>query len=306
VTSAQGDVTLGQDEEIVHLNGGWLPRGEARVPVDDRGFVFGDGVYELTPAYGGRFLRFERHLERLRFGLQELTIDFDPAGVEELHHEILRRNGLTDAPMATVYLQVTRGAAPRTHHFPPSDTAATVYAFAKRFERTPADVWARGFEAVTHPDRRWGRVDIKTLQLLPNVLAQQAALDAGAGDALMVRDGIVLEGALSNLFVVFGRTIRTHPTSNQILPGITRELILEIAREEGHEVEERPTPIEHLVGATEVFMTGTTSEVKPIIRVDGRSVADGRVGPVTTDLHRAFMERVRQECGVPTTAFVSG
>jgi len=259
----------------------------------------------MTPAYGGRFLRLQRHLDRLRFGLEELEIDFDLSGVEELHHEILRRNGLTDAPMATVYLQVTRGVAPRAHHFPPRSTAATVYAFAKRFARTSADVWARGFEAVTHPDRRWGRVDIKTLQLLPNALAQQAARAAGAGDALMVRDGIVLEGALSNLFIVFGRTIRTHPTSNQILPGITRELILEISREEGYEVEERSTPIEHLSHASEVFMTGTTTEVKPIVRIDGQPVADGRVGPVTTDLHRAFMERVRRECGVPATALGS-
>jgi len=302
---ALDEVTPGQGGDIVHLNGAWFPRGEARVAVDDRGFVFGDGVYEMTPAYGGRFLRFERHLERLRSGLRELAIDFDPSGVEELHHEILRRNGLTDAPMATVYLQVTRGVAPRAHHFPPSDTVATVYAFAKRFERTPADVWARGFEAVTHPDRRWGRVDIKTLQLLPNVMAQQAARAAGAGDALMVRDGIVLEGALSNLFMVFGRTIRTHPTSNQILPGITRELILEIAREEGYEVEERPTPIEQLADASEVFMTGTTSEVKPIVRVDGRPVADGLVGPVATGLHRVYMERVCRECELPATTFGS-
>jgi len=305
VISAQGDGSSGQGEDIVHLNGAWLHRSEARVPVDDRGFVFGDGVYEMTPAYGGTFLRLDRHLERLRFGLRELAIDFDPSGVEELHHEILRRNGLTDAPMATVYLQITRGVAPRAHHFPASDTAATIYAFAKRFQRTPEDTWAHGFEAVTHPDRRWGRVDIKTLQLLPNALAQQAARAAGAGDALMVRDGIVLEGALSNLFLVFGRTIRTHPTSNQILPGITREIILEIAREEGYEVEERPTPIEHLVDASEVFMTGTTSEVKPIVRVDGRPVADGRVGLVATDLHRAFMERVRRECGLAAAEVVS-
>lgn len=299
------DGTSGQGADIVHLNGAWLPRNQALVPVDDRGFVFGDGVYEMTPAYDGRFLRLRRHLERLRFGLEELEIDFDLSGVEELHHEILRRNGLTEVPMATVYLQVTRGVAPRAHHFPPSDTAATVYAFAKRFERTAEDVWTRGFEAVTYPDRRWGRVDIKTLQLLPNAMAQQAARTAGAGDALLVRDGIVLEGALSNLFVVFGGTIRTHPTSNQILPGITRELVLEIAGEEGYELEERPTPIERLKDASEVFMTGTTTEVKPIVRIDGRTVADGQVGPVTTSLHRAFMERVRRECGVPVTAIGS-
>ncbi len=286
-----------QDEDLVCLNGEFLPRGEARIPVDDRGFVFGDGVYEMTPAYGGRFLRLERHLERLRFGLSELGIGWDVSAAEEIHHELLRRNGLATAPMATVYLQVTRGVAPRAHHFPPEGTPPTLYAFAKPFQRTPTEVWAEGFSAITCPDRRWGRADIKTLQLLPNAMAQQAARAAGAGDALMVRDGLLVEGALSNLFLVFGEVVRTHPTSNQILPGITRELVLEVAREEGYVVEERPTPIERLPEVTEAFLTGTTTEVKPLVRIDGRSVGSGTVGPVARRLHRAFLERVTRECG---------
>jgi D-alanine transaminase len=282
---------------IVFLNGEYLPHAEARISVDDRGFLFGDGVYEMTPAYGGSFLRLGRHLDRLRFGLRELGIDFDPSGVETIHRELLERNGLEEAPMSTVYLQVTRGEALRAHHFPPPGTRPTVFAFGKGFQRLTPEEWERGSEAVTHPDRRWGRVDIKTLQLLPNAMAQQAAKAAGASDAIMIRDGLAVEGALSNLFLIFGETVRTHPTSNQILPGITRELVLELAREEGIEVEEKPTPVEALAEVTEVFLTGTTTEVKPVVRVDGRAVAGGAPGPVTRRLQRAFVERVARECG---------
>jgi D-alanine transaminase len=145
-------------------------------------------------------------------------------------------------------------------------------------------------------------VDIKTLQLLPNALAQQAARVGGVSDAILVRDGIALEGALNNLFVVFGRRLRTHPTSNQILPGITRAAVIEIAREEGFEVDERATSIEALREATEVFLTGTTTEVRPIVQIDGRPVGSGRVGPVTSALSRAFLARVAEECGIETAA----
>lgn len=288
--------------DIVYLNGEFLPRTAAQVSVDDRGFLFGDGVYEMTPAYGGRFFRLDRHLDRLRFGLGELSISFDVSKVEALHHELLERNGLGDVEMSAVYLQVTRGEAPRAHHFPPEGTPATAYAFAKGFQRPSRADWEKGVAAVTHPDRRWGRVDIKTLQLLPNAIAQQAARTAGVSDAILVRDGIALEGALNNLFVVFGRSVRTHPTSNQILPGITRDAVLEIAREEGFEVEERATPIEALREASEVFLTGTTTEVRPIVLIDDRPVGDGRVGTVTTALSNAFLARVSEECGVTSAA----
>lgn len=285
--------------DIVYLNGAYRPRAEAMIPVDDRGFLFGDGVYEMTPAYGGRFFRLDRHLRRLASGLGELRIDHDLEGIEAVHHELLRRNDLGGSALSGVYIQITRGAAPRAHHFPPAGTAPTVFAFAKGFQRPARTEWEKGVEAITHPDRRWGRVDVKTLQLLPNAMAQQAAREAGVSDVVLVRDGMALEGALNNLFVVFGRTVRTHPTSNQILPGITREAVIEIAREEGYEVEERPTPVEALARASEVFLTGTTTEVRPIVRIDGRPVGTGAVGPVTTALQGAFLAKVARECGVP-------
>ncbi len=283
---------------IVFLNGEYLPLEEARVPVEDRGFLFGDGVYEVTPAYGGRLLAFHRHLARLRKGVAETLMEFDTSGVEAVHGELLERNELTEAPMSLVYLQVTRGAAPRTHHFPPEGTPPTVYAYAKAFQRPDPASWEVGYGAITYPDRRWGRCDLKTLQLLPCVLGQEAAKRAGETDAILVRDGIALEGTHNNVFFVFGETIRTHPTSNQILPGITRELVLEVARDRGYRVEERPTPVEELPQASECFFTGTTTEVRPTVRIDGKPVGNGKVGPVVRDLHTAFLERVERECGV--------
>jgi len=278
--------------DIVFLNDEYLPRDDAFVSVDDRGFMFGDGVYEFTPVYGGHFLRMGSRLDRLRAGLRELRIDYDVGVVEEIYHELLGQNGLAEEPMAVVYLQVTRGPAPRTHAFPPAGTNPTVYAYAGPFCRPPHSEWEKGTTAVTFPDFRWGRVDIKTLQLLPNVLAQEAAQRAGVGEAILVRDGIALEGARSNLFVVLDGIIRTHPASNQILSGISRELVLDLARERRYEIQEGPTPVEKLWQASEVFLTGSSSEVCPIVRIDGTEIGPGTVGPITGDLYDAFIRSV--------------
>lgn len=288
---------------IVYLNGNYLPMEEATVSVNDRGFLFSDGVYEVTPAYRGRFFLMDRHRDRLLRGLCELRIDADPSGLEAVHDELLARNGLSDEAISIVYLQITRGVAPRTHAFPPTPTAPTVYAFAKAFARPPEERWSRGFSAVTVPDRRWSRVDIKTVSLLGNVLAQQAAVDAGVDDAILVRDGVALEGAHSNLFAVFGSTLVTHPLSTVVLPGITRGYVLEMARELGIEVRERPIQVEELARADEAFFTGTTTELKPCVQIDGRPVGTGRPGPVTTRLSRDFIRRVDAfGAGIPSVA----
>ena len=278
--------------DIVFLNDEYLPRDDAFVSVDDRGFMFGDGVYEFTPVYGGHFLRMGSRLDRLRAGLRELRIDYDVGVVEEIYHGLLGHNGLAEEPMAVVYLQVTRGPAPRTHAFPPAGTSPTVYAYAGPFCRPPHSEWEKGATAVTFPDFRWGRVDIKTLQLLPNVLAQEAAQRAGVDEAILVRDGIALEGARSNLFVVLDGIIRTHPASNQILSGISRELVLDLAQERRYEIQEGPTPVEKLWQASEVFLTGSSSEVCPIVRIDGMEIGPGTVGPITRDLYDAFIRSV--------------
>ncbi len=277
---------------IVYLNGEYLPVADAKISVDDRGFLFSDGIYEVTPSYRGRLFGWERHLQRLLKGLCELRIDQDVAGLEEIHRRLLTENDLTDAETALVYLQITRGAAPRTHAFPREPVPPTVYAFAKAWRRPSPERWERGFEAVSVPDRRWARADIKTVSLLPNVLAQQASVDAGVDDALLVRDGMAVEGAHQNFFAVFGDTLVTHPASNVILHGITRGYVLEIARELGIPVEERAIVVESLAHATEAFFTGTTTEVRPTTRIDGEPLGSGEVGPVTRRLAEAFRARI--------------
>jgi len=180
------------------------------------------------------------------------------------------------------------------HYFPKEPVTPTVYAFAKAWDRPAPERWNQGFAAQTVTDRRWGRVDIKTISLLPNVLAFQAALDAGADDAILVKDGVAMEGAHQNFWAVLDGAVVTHPTTQAILAGITRGVVLELAGANGFKVEERPIQVEELAGADEVFFTGTTGEVRPVVKVDGRPVGDGKVGPVTRALSQAFLERVEQ------------
>lgn len=276
----------------VYLNGEYLPKSDAHVSVDDRGFLLGDGVYEVTPFYEGVPFGLDRHLQRMREGLAFMRIAFDPSSLDDMHRELVRRNGLESAERSLVYVQVTRGAAPRTHYFPTVAVEPTVYAYAAPWSRPADDVWDRGFRAITVPDRRWSRVDIKTIGLLPNALAYQAAKDVGVDDAILVRDGVALEGAHQNFWAVIDGTVVTHPKTNHILPGITRAVVLELAEEEGVPVRERAIAVEELAGAEELFFTGTTGEVRPCVEVDGRPVGDGAVGPVTRRLSDAFLRRI--------------
>ncbi len=277
---------------VVYLNGEHLDESEARVSVNDRGFVLADGVYEVTSAYGGRLFRLEQHVARMRHGLAALRIDYDPAALGPVKTGLLEANGLVDEPASYVYLQVTRGVAPRTHAFPSPPVPAGVYGFARPYRRPPKERWLEGFEAVTVPDQRWARADVKAIALLPNVLAQQVATDAGASDAIFVRDGMAMEGSHNNLFAVFGGTLATAPKSNYILHGVTRDFVIELAGRLGIEVEERAVPAADLFKADEVFLTGTTTEIRPIGKIDGRRIGDGAVGPVTRRLFSEFLSRV--------------
>ena len=279
-----------KNESIVYLNGKFLPKSEAVIPVEDRGFLFGDGVYEATPAYGGELFLLDRHLARLSRSLAGLRIGYDVAAMTEIHRRLLAENGLDDAPFSFVYVQVSRGVAPRGHAFPTGSVPPTVYGFANPCVRPPRSRWEEGYAAVTVPDRRWGRADIKVISLVANVLAQQAAVDAGVEDAIFVRDGMALEGTHNNLFAVLDGTVTTAPASNYILHGITRGFVLERARALGIPEEERAIPIEELGEAQEVFFAGTTTEIRPTVRLDGRAVGTGRVGPVTRRLFDDFVE----------------
>lgn len=277
---------------LVYLNGQYLPLEEARVPVEDRGFLFADGLYEVIRVYNGRIFALEPHLRRLADGLRALRIGF--TGLDQLGpiaERLLDQNGLRSGD-ATLYIQVTRGAAPRAHAFPSPDVPPTVYVAARPFTPYPAAYYENGVKAITVPDTRWTRCDIKTVSLVANVLANQQAKEAGAFEALFVRDGVVIEGSHSNLFAVYGDTLVTYPASNYILAGITRSIVLDIAAELGIPVRQGPILADQLFAAGELFLSGTTTEVMPVVQVDGRPIADGRPGPVTQRIQRAFRERI--------------
>lgn len=276
---------------LVYLNGEYLPAEEAFVPVVDRGFIFGDGLYEVTRAVDGRLFAEGGHWLRLERGLRALGIDvrghLDRASVREASERLLRENGLTRGH-ATVYLQVTRGAAPRTHWFPPEGTPPTVYLSASPF-KIPEDLRTNGASAITLPDIRWARCDLKTVNLLGAVLAKQRAREAGAFDAVLIRDGAVTEGGATNVFAVIDGRLRTYPKSNYILPGITRDIVIDLAREQGLEVEEAAVFAHEIHDAQEIFFTGTTTDVQPVVKLDDRRVGDGRPGPVAIAMQKALM-----------------
>src|SRR4051812_30851653 len=269
---------------LVYLDGSFLPLAEARISPEDRAFLFADGVYEALLARRGRPLLWAEHERRLRLGLAALRIDLPRA--EELRavaEELLRRNELLGGD-AGVYLQVTRGAAPRAHAFPSPAVAPTVYMTARAWNGQPPPLVDRGVAVLTVADDRWSRCDIKSTALLANVLAHQRAKEAGAWEAVFVRDGIAIEGSHSNLFVVRDGVVVTYPACNYILDGVTRGCVLSLAAELGIPTHLGAIPLADLIGADEVFLTGTTTEVLPVVHVDGRPIADGRPGPITRTL----------------------
>ncbi len=279
---------------IVYLNGAYVPSEGAQLSALDRGFVFGDGVYEVWRVVNGRLFEAERHRERLERGLRDLRIGppdgADADGLRTIAERLLRENGLLEGH-ATFYVQVTRGAAPRTHQFPPGGTRPTVFAYTAPLKPLEQDR-RTGVRAITHPDVRWLRCNIKTVQLLPNVLAKQAAVEADAFEAIFVRDGIAMEGTHSNLFAVLNGELRTHQTNHLILPGITRDIVLELARELSIPCREQAVTEAELRWVEELFFTGTTTDVLPVVQVDDFAIGDGRPGPIAAALYEALVGRM--------------
>ena len=258
---------------------------------DDRGFLFGDGVYEVVRSYGGRFFALDAHLQRMHNGLCELQIrGVDAAAFADICKQLLERNDLSQDD-ALVYMQVTRGAAPRSHAFPNVPTQPTSYAVPSPFQ--PKGDVTKGVKVITAPDIRWTRCDIKSVNLLANCLANHRAQEAGATEAILVRDGVALEATASSFFGVFNGEVRTAPKSNYILPSITRQAALDICREAGISAIETPIHLSELASADELFLAGTTLEIMPIIEVDGRVVGNGRPGPVQQRVYELFCRRTR-------------
>ena len=273
----------------VYFNGAFKDKSDVSISPDDRGFVFGDGVYEVLQADQGQFLRKDAHFRRLRRSLREIRLDgVDLEALRGAVDQLLPRNDLQDR-RAKVYLQITRGAAPRQHAFPPPSTEPTVYARADALD-LPTQKWEQGVKIILRPDQRWARCDIKSLNYLPNVLANQAAMEADAYEAVMVREGVVTEGSHSSLLAVFDGTVVTHPLTNHILPSITRNAVLSLCDDLGIPVEETPVPRADLPEADELMLLGTTTGVMPVVQVEDWAVGDGTPGALTRRLQAAFQE----------------
>jgi len=275
---------------IVYLNGQYLPKTQAAISVDDRGFLFADGVYEVIRSYSGHLFRLKEHGHRLLRGLSALRISTAPLPeLNELAHKLLSENHL-DNSEAIIYLQITRGAPPtRTHAFPEASTTPTIYAAASPFF-PPLEKRSKGIGAITVPDLRWARCDLKTIGLLPNCLAKQQALENGADEAIFVRDGVALEGSTSNLFVVKDSLVVTNPKTNYILPGVTRQVVIELCYQQNITLHESPILVEALEAADEMFITHTTGEIVPVVRLNRQRVGNGTPGAITRRLQTAFTE----------------
>lgn len=275
--------------QSVYLNGQFLPLSEARIPVLDRGFLFGDGIYEVIPVYGGKPLRLGEHLRRLERSLAEIRM-LSPLTDAEWSSIFSRL--ITGTGDQYLYLQVTRGADSRRDHAIPAGIPATVFVMCSPITPMPTD----GIKAITVEDIRWNRCDIKAITLLANVLLRQNAIDAGAAEAILVRDGQILEGAASNIFIVSQGAIVTPPKGRTILPGITRDLVLELARETGQTAEERHFGIEELRAASEIWMTSSIREILPVIELDGQPVSHGKPGPVWQTMNAAYQAFKLRHC----------
>jgi D-alanine transaminase len=274
---------------IVYFNGAYVPKTEVRISPDDRGFLLADGVYEVVAAVRGRWFRLDAHLARLARSMREIKLHgVDVDGLEEIAGGLLRRNGLTDA-FAKLYIQITRGVAPRHHAFPHGTVDPTVYATVTPFE-PPEDRWEEGVSAITTPDTRWARCDIKSIALLPNVLASQVAAEAGAYEALLVRDGVVTEGSHTSVLIVVDGEVRTHPGDPSILPGVTRAWAMEACRDLDIPMREAEVSADALSDVDEIMLLGTTSGVMPVVRVDGDPVGAGVPGPIARELQTAFRQ----------------
>lgn len=271
---------------IAYLNGIFIQPDEPALPIDERGHQFGDGIYEVMRIYNGKPFMLDEHLERLYRSASaiRLKLQHDREAFKQIVTELVQRSGLADLD---VYVQVTRGIAARNHLFP--DCPVSIAMTAKPFREIPAEARSEGASAMLHPDERWENCYIKSLNLLPNILAKQAAFEKGCLEAILVRNGRVTEGTSSNVYIVKQSTLYTTPLSNHILSGITRIAVKKLAEELGIPFEETYFTPEELLQADEVLITSTTLEIMPIVRFEGDcQIGNGQPGPVTKALYERF------------------
>ncbi|NLH48493.1 MAG: D-amino acid aminotransferase [Myxococcales bacterium] len=279
--------------ELASVNGKITPIDQACVSIHDRGLVLGDGVYEVIVSYHDKLFLFDEHIARLRRSLAYVRMSY--VDVDEVVRLIRQVFQAAAMPRAKVYLQITRGEAPRNHAFPVPQIKPNLIITVRAFPEMDPALFDAGIVCLTQPDLRWGRVDIKTINLLPNCLAKQAALDAGCHDAIFIAaDGLVREATAANVFVIRHGVFLTHPANEHILSGVTRNCLIDLIRGAGWTVEERAATEQEMMTADEVFLSGTTAEVLPVIRINGRPIADGQPGPISRKLLGIFRAWIRQ------------
>ena len=278
--------------EIVYLNGEFMPLQNARIPVLDRGFIFGDSVYEVIPVYSRHPFRLPEHLARLQRSLEAVRLEAPLAEPEwtRLVHQLIERNAPDDQ---AIYLQVTRGVAPRDHAFP-ADAAPTVFMMSNPLTTPSRKLVENGSRAITATDFRWLRCDIKVTSLLANCLLRQCSVDAGADEVVMFRDGYLTEGSSSNVFAVKGGLLLAPPKNHLVLPGITYDVVLELAAANKVPLEVREIAEDEVRGADELWLTSSSKEVLAITTLDRRPVGDGKPGPVFRVVYRAFQDFKRR------------
>ncbi len=277
---------------IAYFNGKFLKKEEICLSPDDRGFLFADGLYEVVRFYNGKPFCLYEHQKRLEKGARALRLNRTQfPEFSKVNLELIQRNDLHSAESAIVYFQVTRGAAPRSHRFSPATTPLTVYAFARAFKSAEQEQ-QKGAKAILVEDQRWANCHLKTIALLPNILAHQQARDAGAVEALFVRDGFVQEGTHSNVMLVKENQLFTPPLTTFVLPGVTRKQILNLCAQLGITVHERPISVRTLLEADEVMIVGTTVEITPIVQIDKHEIGGGKPGKITRKLQKEFQRLV--------------
>ena len=278
---------------IAYINGRYVPKSRARVAVEDRGYLFSDGVYDAIPVHNGTLAFVDRHFDRLDRSLAELRIapPMTRAALLQVAREVIRRNGVRNGGL---YIQVTRGVAPRDHKFP-KGVKPSLLMMAKKWKAPSPDLLAKGAAVVTMPDQRWARRDIKSISLIANVLAKQAATEQGAFEAWLVDDdGMVTEGSSTSAWIASASgALVTRPNGHEILPGITRSVVVDVVRDLGLILELRPFSREEAYAAREAFLTSTSNFVLPITRIDGKPVGDGKPGPIVARLREAYLKAAR-------------
>jgi D-alanine transaminase len=279
----------------VLLQGQLIEREQANVDIEDRGYQFGDGVYEVIRIYNGKMFTSDLHLNRLYESASKIgiTIPFQKEKLKDLLYQLIAENNLE---LGTVYMQVTRGASPRNHVFPDSSVEPVLTASTKVFPRS-IEILEQGIKAITLEDIRWLRCDIKSLNLLGNIMAKQKAVEAGCFEAIQYRSGTVTEGSSSNVSIVKDGVVFTHPANNLILNGISRQVMLKTCENSGTQVKEETFTLDQLMNADEVFISGTTVEIAPVVEIDGKRIGDGKLGPITSRLQDLFRSEIEAECG---------